>query len=372
MGGELACCPYGTYTHSREMSHPEKILLIKPSSIGDVVHTLPLWNLLRLAYPEAEISWLIAPACEGIVAGLPGIRLLRFERKLWGSAWYNLSAAANLLRFMSGLRRQQFDLVIDVQGLFRSGYFTFQSRAPMRIGFANAREFAPLFYTHRVEYGPLEQHAVDRYLRLLGALGIAQHPVEFPLPIQPVHRQAAQRLAPAGRFAVLCPGANWLTKRWPAQRFAGLVKPLQERFGLSSIVVGGPGDGELAAQIPGASDLTGKTSLMELAALMESASLVITNDSGPMHIAAALHRPMVAIFGPTNPVRTGPYGHMDAVIRANTDCSPCYKRQCPRQHECMLYMEPARIIERVAAVLTPRPSADTGAASSSCTGGSGG
>jgi ADP-heptose:LPS heptosyltransferase len=118
-------------------------------------------------------------------------------------------------------------------------------------------------------------------------------------------------------------------------------------------VVGAPGDGELARQIPGATDLTGKTSLMELAALMELASVIITNDSGPMHIAAAMNRPMVALFGPTNPVRTGPYGHLDAVVRANTDCSPCYRRQCPRNHECLLQLEAGVILDRVANMLTP-------------------
>lgn len=318
----------------KDMSQPPRIaanniLIIKPSSIGDVVHTLPIWNLLRKQYPAAKISWLIAPACAGMVEGLPGINLLRFDRKRWGTAWRSLPAARDLAEFHRMLRRQEFDLVIDVQGLFRSGWFARQTGAPVRVGFAKAREMAWLFYTHRVETGTPEQHAIERYRKLLDAIGCPTAPVEFPFPVTDADRAAAEQLAgTGGDYAVLCPGSNWVTKRWPAERFAELAAPLRERFGLRSIVAGGPGDRELAAKIPGALDLCGKTSLMQLVALMQGAKLAITNDSGPMHIAAALNRPLVALFGPTNPVRTGPYGRPDSVVQANIDCLPCYSRRC--------------------------------------------
>ncbi len=308
---------------------PKNILIIKPSSIGDVVHALPIWNLLHRHYPKARISWLIAPACAGIVEGLPGINLLRFERKRWGNFWRSPSAARELLAFNRHLREQGFDLVLDIQGLFRSAWFARATRAPVRVGFANAREMAWLFYTHRVDVGTPEQHAIERYRKLLSAIGCPDGPVEFPFPVTEVDRAAARQLvSKGGEYAVLCPGANWLTKRWPTRYFAQLVPELQKRFGLRSVVAGGPGDSELAAQIPGALNLCGKTTLMQLVALMERARLVITNDSGPMHIAAALGRPLVAVFGPTNPVRTGPYGRPECVVRANIDCMPCYRRQC--------------------------------------------
>ncbi len=324
------------------IADPRKILIIKPSSIGDVVHTLPIWNLLRRRYPQAEISWLIAPACSGIVEGLPGLRTLRFERKLWGSAWYRPSSTRALLAFQRRLREEKFDLVLDVQGLFRSGWFARQTGAPMRVGFANAREFAWMFYTHRVPIQTMEQHAIERYLKLLEAIGCPTSPVEFAFPVTDADRSAAAGLVDGiGPFAVLCPGANWLTKRWPATRFAELVAPLNQQFGLSCVVAGGPDDRALGDQIPGATNLCGKTTLMQLVGLMERSSLVITNDSGPMHIAAALNRPLVALFGPTNPVRTGPFGHPDSVVRANIFCTPCYRRNCPRPR-CMedLTIEP--------------------------------
>lgn len=319
------------------ITDPRNILIIKPSSIGDVVHTLPLWNLLHQRYPQAHISWLVAPACSGIIEGLPDLRLLHFERKGWARAWHSSTAARDLFRFQRQLRQDRYDMVIDVQGLFRSAFFAFLTGAPVRIGFANAREFAWVFYTHRISVPTMDQHSVDRYLSLLPPIGCPTSPVEFPFPLTDAHRQAIRAmLGDIGPFAVLCPGANWETKRWPVERFAQLVRPLKDRFGLNCVVAGGPEISDLANHIADATSLCGKTTLMQLAALFESASVVIANDSGPMHIASALNRPLVTIFGPTNPIRTGPYSRMETVVRANLDCMPCYKRTCTRhQRRCL-------------------------------------
>ncbi len=133
---------------------------------------------------------------------------------------------------------------------------------------------------------------------------------------------------PPGPYAVLMPGANWATKQWPVERFAALVKPIRHRFGFESVVAGGPDVAQQAAAIPEAVNLAGKTNLRQLVALLEKAGLVVANDSGPMHIAAALGRPLVTPYGPTNPVRTGPYGRDDSVVRLDIPCSPCYSRRC--------------------------------------------
>ena len=337
-----------------ELSHaPSNILIIKPSSIGDVVHTLPIWNLLHQHWPAARISWLIAPACAGMVEGLPDLQTFRFDRKRLGQAWYNPRATRDLLAFQRTLAAQNFDLVLDLQGLFRSGWFTARTHAPVRVGFANAREMAWLFYTHRVPIKTMEQHAIERYLQLLAAIGCPTGPVEFPFPLTPADRQHVQQLLTSvGPYAVLCPGANWLTKRWPVARFAELVRPLRERYGLQTIIAGGPGDLSLGQQIPDALNLCGQTSLMQLVALMQRASLVVTNDSGPMHIAAALNRPLVALFGPTNPVRTGPFGHPDSVVRANLQCAPCYSRHC-RQPRCLEDLPAQTVLDAIHLRLTP-------------------
>ena len=151
---------------------------------------------------------------------------------------------------------------------------------------------------------------------------------------------------------MLLPGANWPTKRWPAERFAELVEPLSDRFGLQSVVAGGSDAAELAPRISHALNLTNRTTVPQLVALLESADLVIANDSGPMHIAAALNRPLVAVFGPTNPVRTGPYAHAECVVRAMDkpvdECAPCYQKNC-KHNRCLrqLHIEPVlRAIHR--------------------------
>ena len=309
---------------------PQRILIIKPSSLGDVTHALPVLRLVRRKWPAAHISWLVAPFCAGLLQGNPDLNeIILFDRRHYGSAWKSWRAGLDLLRLHRDLRGRQFDLVIDLQGLFRSGWLSRITGAAVRIGFENARELAPLFYTHRVPVPSLEVHAVDRYLSVAAALGCPTGPAEFSFPHTDEDRRCIDSLIPPGqRYAVLMPGANWETKRWPVENFAALVQPLRDRFGLASVLSGGADVTELARRVPEALSLAGKTSLRQLVALLERADLVIANDSGPMHIAAALGRPLVTIFGPTNPVRTGPYGRPDSVVRIDIECSPCYSRKC--------------------------------------------
>ncbi|MGB7160712.1 MAG: lipopolysaccharide heptosyltransferase I [Tepidisphaeraceae bacterium] len=325
---------------------PQRILLIKPSAIGDVVHTLPVWNLLRKHWPKAEISWLVTPGCAGLLEGQPGLNVIRFERGRLARAWRSKSVAKELFGLGKWLRDMRFDLVIDLQGLFRSGWMTWETRAPVRVGFDNAREFAWAFYTHRVPIDTVEQHATDRYLKVLAALGAATSPIEYPFVTDEGDRAHVEKLLPAGvsRYAVLIPGTNWATKRWPVEKFSRLIAPLQERFGLASVIAGSRDDEELAVRMPGATNLTGRTNLRQLVALLKRADLVVANDSGPMHIAAALGRPLVTMYGPTNPVRTGPYGRPDTVLRLDIPCSPCYSRRCSHQ-SCLQWLGAEPVLE---------------------------
>jgi heptosyltransferase-1 len=309
-------------------SPPARILILKPSAIGDVVHTLPVLNLLRRTYPQSHIAWLVTPACAGLLERHPQLdEVIRFDRKGYGQGYKSVAALKGLFGFVRSLREKQFDLVLDVQGLFRSGWLAWQTRASHRVGFKNAREGAPLFYTHRVDVGKTEQHAIERYLTLAEAVGCPRGPVEYVFAVDDEDRRHMASLVPQ-RYAVLMPGANWETKRWPAERFAALVGPLRQRFGLESVIAGGPDAEPLAALAPSAVNLAGKTSLRQVVALLERAALVIANDTGPMHIAAALNRPLVTPYGPTNPVRTGPHRRDDSVIRLDIACSPCYSRKC--------------------------------------------
>jgi heptosyltransferase-1 len=355
-------------------SPPRRVLIIKPSAIGDVVHALPVLNLVRRAWPGAYIAWLVTPACAGLLEDHPQLNeVIRFERKRFGQGWKNPAAAIGLFRFARQLRSKQFDLVIDLQGLFRSGWLAWQTRAPIRIGFANAREFAPLFYTHRVPIDTPEQHAVDRYLMVTDALGCGREPIEFRFaPTREEDQRAVAKLLKdePSPYAVLLPGTNWATKRWPVEHFASVVAPLRERFGLRTVVAGAASDRELASRINGTIDLTGATSLSQLVTLLQGASVVVANDSGPMHIASALGLPLVTPYGPTSPVRTGPYGRADTVVRLDIVCSPCFSRTCSHQ-SCLQWLGPQHVvhaIERQLAAATAQSgsgAARSGAAASS-------
>lgn len=322
-------------------AEPRTILIIKPSAIGDVVHTLPMLTMVRMRFPKAHIAWMVTPLCSGLLIDHPLLdEVILFDRKQLTVSVGNPRALTAIVRFCRDLRRRNFDLVLDFQGLFRSGFFTFITRAPTRVGFANAREGSTLAYTHRIDVGPGEQHAMERYLKLVAAVGCdTAGPLRYIFPTTDADRAGVAELI--GRrepYAVLLPGTNWLTKRWPIEKLAGCVGPLRQEFGLRSIVAGGPDDAALAQQIPDSLNLAGKTSLRQLVALLEGAALVIGNDSGPTHIAAALGRPLVMPYGPTNPVRTGPYQREDSVIRLDIVCSPCYSRNCLHQ-SCLQWLE---------------------------------
>ncbi|MBC8105160.1 MAG: lipopolysaccharide heptosyltransferase I [Anaerolineae bacterium] len=323
---------------------PRRILLIKPSALGDIVHALPVLNLLKRRWPDAEISWLIGSSFAGLLDGHPQLHeVIRFDRHRFAQAWWNPRAMVQMLRFIIGLRRRQFDLVIDLQGLLRSGLTAKLARSPIRMGFSNAREMAWMFYTHRVP-AAADQHALDRNLQVAEALGCGRSPVEFVLPVDEADREFVHEMLPADQpYAVLLPGTNWLTKRWPVEYFAALVGPLKQRYNFTSVVAGGSDAAELAPRINGALDLTSRTNLKQLVALLAGAELVIANDSGPMHIAAALGRPLVTMFGPTNPMRTGPWGHDDSVVNVDIQCSPCYSRKCSHI-SCMKWLGPEAVL----------------------------
>lgn len=327
----------------------QRILIIKPSAIGDVVHTLPILNLVRRKWPRATIAWLITPQCAGLIEGHPLLdELIIFDRKRFAGAWKSIAAFKELHRFTKSLRERKFDLVLDLQGLFRSGWLTGKTRAQVRVGFSNAREMAPIFYTHKVPIDTMEQHAIDRYLKLAEFIGCDDGPVEFPFATAETDRQHVREvLGQINRYALLLPGTNWQTKRWPVEKFAALVEPLRQRLGLTSVLAGGPDAAAMVHHFPGAINLAGRTSLRQLCALIESAAVVIANDSGPMHIASALCRPLITLFGPTNPIRTGPFNRLETVLRLDLPCAPCYSRRCTHT-SCLAWIDVESVLDAVA------------------------
>ena len=325
---------------------PKKILIIKPSSLGDIVHSLPALNAIHRCFPGAEIHWLVAKGLEGILEGHPMLtRLWVIHKDEWKMITRLHSTAGELQKLFRNLRAEHFDYAIDLQGLFRSGLITRATRAPMRIGFEEAREGSTLFYTHMVAGGK-DVHAVDRYLKIAAYLGCDVSEVRFPFP--PFAGGAREELPLTGEYGVMVPGARKPVNRWPAERFGELAS----RLPLKTVVVGSRGDRTLADKVVGrskgkASSIAGKTDLEGLVSVIRNARFMVSNDTGPMHIAAALGVPVFALFGPANPARTGPYGKGHTVIRKEISCSPCYKRSC-KSALCMDMIK----VDEVAAIIS--------------------
>ena len=322
-----------------------RILIIKPSSLGDVIHALPAVNLIRRRHPYAEISWLINDTLVSLLKNSPVIdELIPFPRQQFG----RLTQFPKFCDFLDGLRIHEFDLVVDLQGLFRSGLMAWATNAPRRVGLSDAREGAQLFYTEIVKTRRL--HAVHRYLLTSRYLDCESGPVEFPLGSSAEDELVVEKLLPKSRpLIAVNPSARWGTKLWGADNFAALL----DRLPADQIVLTGSASeaGEVEKIGRGRCNLAGKTDLAQLAELYRHCALLITNDSGPMHLAAAVGTPVVAIFGPTDPNLTGPYGKRHIVIRSGISCSPCLKPYCAHvpQMECMDLVS----VEQVLAAANP-------------------
>jgi len=308
--------------------NPKKILIVKPSSLGDVVHSLPFLNAIRERFPGSEIHWVIAKGLEDLLTGHPMIdKIWIINKDIWKKLSYIRDSVHELRIFMKGIKEEKYDMVVDLQGLLRSGIITLSTGSPLRVGFQEAREGSRFFYTHKIK-GGRDVHAVDRYLKIAAFLGCDIDDICFPMPLS-FEPSVQTGISLPVDYAVIAPGARWGTKRWPPEKFGRLASLLP----LNTVVVGSKGDMDYAKKVLDLSkgktiSLAGKTTLKALIEIIRGARFFISNDSGPMHIAAALGIPVFAIFGPTNPERTGPYGKGHTVIRQDISCAPCFKRRC--------------------------------------------
>ena len=364
----------------------ERILLIKLSAVGDVVHTIPVLNKLRRRYPSAQLDWLVTPAIAELLQHHPAITsIIEFEREAWSTPW-RLAPFLAYARLARKLRAAAYDLVIDMHGQFRTAAVTLATGAPARIGFdrprasvwdasprkfpeqarkhawQGAREGSWLAYTHHIPVPTLDLHAVDRYLNVGPILGLDNDPADFSFPIpQSANSRVDALLRRHGLagtdLATIAPGTIWETKHWGNDKFAQVARHFMSK-GFAVVLIGSARERvvceEVADSAPGAVDLAGMTTLSELAALIRRSAISITNDSGPMHLAVALNRPVVSIFGPTDSIWIGPYRRPNAVLHADLQCSPCYLRRlkhCTHGHACMHNVSPLAVIERAESVL---------------------
>jgi lipopolysaccharide heptosyltransferase I len=326
-----------------------RIALIKPSALGDIVHALPVLTALRRRFPAAHLAWVVNHTYEPLLRGHPDLdETIPFERRGRRGWWSGLRYYAG---FLAGLRRRQFDLVIDLQGLLRSGLMTFATGAARRVGLASAREGASWFCTDIVPGpGRTEAHAVDRYWSVATALGAGEGPKVFRFPAFEAEQALAEEMLhgwPRPWLAVGV-GARWQTKRWPREHFATLLGWAQAAFGGTAIFVGSPEDEPPARVVERklagpALVLAGRTTLPQLTALLARADVMVANDTGPLHLAAALGRPVIAPYTCTQVRLTGPYGvTAGGAIQTRVWCAGSLVKRCGRL-ECMGELTPERL-----------------------------
>ena len=324
------------------------------------MQALPVLRLLKRHWPHSDIFWWIDSGLAALLEGDPDLTgIVRFERRRWASP-VNWLEVWHSVRWM---RRQSFDLVIDLQCLLRSGMFAWLANGKSLIGLDEPREGARGFYDLAVRRDSFHTHAVDWYLAVLKALRVPVHWDFEWLPERPRISAEVKRKWTTGssRWVVLQPGARWLNKRWPVENFTHVVRRLAAAHPeFCFAIMGGADDQPAGAAIAQADpkrclDLTGKISLPEMVEWIRLSELMISNDTGPMHVAAAMRKPVVAIFGPTEPRRTGPYGQLRNVVRIDLPCAPCLKSRCAyfKPMECLRALPPEFIFHRATNLMSP-------------------
>lgn len=295
------------------------ILIIKPSAIGDIITAIPALHELRKAYPKAKISWLVRSEYAGLIESHPDLDgLLIFDRKLLGK-FFTRAGLAGIFKFVKKLRSQNYDLVIDMQGLFRTGLFSWLTRSSNRIGSSCAREGATLFYTNKIS-PPVESiHVVDVYLEMVEFLTQQKSKAVFSLGSNREDERFILDLLKnesvyENDFVVLIPAASVDSKCWPAQNFAEIADYVSQKYEMDVVLIGTESEKDgLDEVVEKASsrviNLAGKTNLSQLIELLRKSKLVVSNDTGPGQIAQASDVATLILFGHTNPKRVGIYAH---------------------------------------------------------------
>lgn len=324
------------------------ILIVKLSAIGDVVHTLPSLAALRRLYPDAHITWVVEEASADLITGHPHLdRVLVSRRKRWirelGTPRKAGRAFQEIKAFLKALRDRPYDLVIDFHGLFKSALMVLLSGGRRKLGYDSMQELSGLFLNEKIPED-MGKHAVDRYLDFLRYLKAPETPPEFLIPVSEENKKKVEELLEKSgldrgeRFVAVSPMALWETKLWEDEKFAKLCDRITGELGVKVVLTGSEEAGMnrriQSRMTKPAVNLGGKTTLRELAWLCRLSSLLVTTDSGPMHIAAAVGTPVIALFGPTSPARTGPYGDGHVVICREMACSPCFLKKCETR-QCM-------------------------------------
>jgi heptosyltransferase-1 len=325
-----------------------RILLVRLGALGDIVHAIPVAAALRHAFPGSRIDWLVSAKHREILDLVPVI-----DRRLAINDRGGAGAGTPMLAAIGELRRSHYDVALDLQGLLKSAVLARMSGATRVVGFSSSYLREPLaraFYTDVHEPTGIA-HVVFQNLSLLEALGLTVVTPEFPIERTESAVANDMRERTGGRYALLNPGAAWPNKRWPPSRFGAVAAALRDRHGLLSVVPWGPGEQpiaeELVASSRGAAILSPPTAIADLVALARGAALMISGDTGPTHIAAAVGTPIVGLFGPTRPARNGPWSAADIAVARDAICECHHLRRCRRATMCLMDIEIAEVLDAV-------------------------
>lgn len=325
-----------------------RILIVRLSALGDIVHALPVLAALRDQAPEADVDWLVDARYVGIFDFVEGLRrhiVVRANATDASAAAVTFAGTAGFWSALRFLRNQQYDIALDLQGLIKSAALAGLSGARRVIGFPAAHLREPpagWFYGETARMAG-DTHVIGKNLSVLPLMGLEPNRVRFPIRI-PSSRVADEVSATAsrssgGRFALLNPGGGWPNKRWPPARYGELAARLRDEHGLASFVLWGKGDAALAGQVEehasGAATALPATTIGDVLAVSSRAALMVSGDTGPLHLAAAVATPIVGIYGPTWPSRNGPWHVSDLTVSRADRCQCHHKRQCQRRSPCL-------------------------------------
>jgi len=333
-----------------------RFLLVRLGAFGDIVHAIPVAAALSRAFPSARIDWIVSAKYRELLDLVPII-----DRRLVIKDRGDAGGGISLLAAIRELRGTKYDVAFDLQGLLKSAVLARLSGAQRVVGFSSnylRERLARPFYTDVYDpggggmYDPRERsHVVQMNLGLLTTIGVAVGPPEFPIERVDTEIARAMRERAGNRYALVNPGAAWPNKRWPAARYGAVARAIEDRHGLKTIVSWGPGEEGLAQEVvresSGAALLSPRTSIGDLLALIRGATLMISGDTGPTHVAAALGTPIVGIYGPTRPSRNGPWAPADITISRDRFCQCHHLRRCTRERMCLLDVEAAEVLDAV-------------------------
>lgn len=339
-----------------------KILILKFSALGDVVHTLPIAATIRKTIPDATLVWMVEERFQELLCGNPDVdEVIPLRTKVWRKNW-NRKSLGEILSTLKTLRQHKFDLVLDLHGLLKSGVIAKLSGAPTRVGFhrKNCKEkINTLFTNKKGPYMAGGLHVVDMYLTLLQtALGKIEETKSFPIQVSKESVENITRYFDHNPelnkkpIIGINPGAGFESKQWELNRFAELADRISAELGYGIMLTWGPGEEfkvqQIAAQMKHKSWIAPPTSILESIALYKRMALLVSCDSGPLHLAAASGIPTVSIFGPTDPVRNGAYGLNHEVVYKMLSCSFCWKKTCPLgTKECMQQVSVDEVFQAV-------------------------